>query len=94
MDKNPFLALSPIRSLKKVQFKSVQKTEDEVQKTEFNPSGLPSEPADVMDRPIVNNPDWLITTFINAAIELLDLSMTLDELRKRTETRASNCDAA
>ena len=77
-----FLLLSPIRSPNKMQFKS------EVRKIEFNPSGLPSEPADVIETPIVINPDWLNKTSMIAAMELLGRPMTLDELRKWTEIRA------
>ena len=57
----------------------------EVSRTEFNPSGLPSEPAGAIETPIVFNPDWLNTTSIIAAMELLGRPMTLDELRRWTE---------
>ena len=72
----PFKSLSPICSPKKVQFKL------EVRKTEFKPSGLPSETADAIETPIAFNPYWLNTTSIIAAIELLGRPMTLDKLRR------------
>ena len=81
------LELSFILSPKKVEFKS------EVRISEFDPSDLPSEPADVIDTPIVNNPDLLNTPSIIAERALLGHPMILDE-RKWTETRASNRDAA
>ena len=49
------LRISPTLSLKKFQFKP------EVRKSEFDPSGLPSGSAAVVETPIVNNPDWLNT---------------------------------
>ena len=83
------LTNSPTLSSKKVQFKS------EARKSENDPPGLPTEPAAVVETPIVNNTDWLTTTLILAAMELLGRPMTLEELRKlRMETRASNGDAA
>ena len=86
--KKPAREHSLIFSPQKVEFKS------EVRISEFDPSDLPSEPADVKETPIVNNPDLLNTPSIIAEMELLGRSMTLNELRKWNETRASNRDAA
>ena len=84
----PSISLSPIGSPKKVQFRS------DVHKSEFYPSGLPSEPADAILTPIVFNPDWLNTNSIISAMELLSRPMTLDEVRRWTVNQNSSRDAA
>ena len=43
--------------------------------TQFNPSGLPSETSEPTSSPIVLDPDWLNTTSIISAIELLGRPM-------------------
>ena len=75
----PFISLSPICSPNQVQIKP------EVRKTEFNPSGLRSEPVDAIETHIVFNPDWLNTISIIAAKELLGRPMTLDDRRRWTD---------
>ena len=85
--KKPALELSLILSPKKIEFKSARNTE-------FDQSDLHSERADVIETPIVNNSDLLNTPSIIAEMELLGRPITLDELRKWTETRSSNRDAA
>ena len=61
--------------------------------TQFNPSGLPSETSYSTSAPIVPDPDWLNTSTIISAIELLGRSMTLEELRRWTINTAANREA-
>ena len=75
---NPFISLSPVGSPKRIQFKP------KVRKTEFHPSGLPSEPADAIETPSVFNPNWFNITSIITAKALLGRPLNLDELTKWT----------
>ena len=84
----PSLSLSPIGSLRKVQFSP------EVRMSELHLSGLPSESIEATTTSIVFDPDWLNTPYIISAIELLGRPMTLDELRRWTVNRAANRNAA
>ena len=65
----------------------------EVCTTQFNPSGLPSETSYSTSAPIVLDPDWLKTSSIISAIELLGRPMTLEELRRWTINKAANREA-
>ena len=65
----------------------------EVCTTQFNPSGLPSETSYSTSAPIVLDPDWLNTSSIISAIELLGRPMTLEELRRWTVNKAANREA-
>ena len=73
----PFISLSPVGSPKRVQFKP------KVRKTEFHPSGLPSESADAIETGVFN-PNLFNTTLIITAKALLGRPVTLDELTKWT----------
>ena len=56
----------------------------------FNPSGLSYETSTSTFVPIVPDPDWLNTSSIISAIELLARPMTLEELRRWTINKAAN----
>ena len=58
--------------------------------TKFNPSGLSYETSTSTFVPIVPDPDWLNTSSIISAIELLGRPMTLEELRRWTINKAAN----
>ena len=58
--------------------------------TRFNPSGLSNEISTPTFIPIVPDPDWLNTSSIISAIELLGRPMTLEELRRWTINKAAN----
>ena len=60
----------------------------EVRTTKFHSSGLPSETSEPTSSPLVLDPDWLNTSSIISAIELLERPMTLEELRRWTINRA------
>ena len=65
----------------------------EVCTTQFNPSGLPSETSFSTSAPLVLDPDWLNTSSIISAIEILGRPMTLEELRRWTINKAANREA-
>ena len=54
------------------------------------PTTVPSETFYLTPAPIVLDPDWLNTSHIISAIELLRRPMTLEELRKWTINKAAN----
>ena len=62
----------------------------EVCTTQFDPSGLPSETPSSTSAHTVPDPDWLNTSSIISAIELLGRPMTLEELRRWTINKAAN----
>ena len=86
-DPKPSVADDQHTPRKKVKFSP------EVCTTQFNPSGLPSETSYSTSAPIVLDPDWLNTSSIISAIELLGRPMTLEELRKWTINKAANREA-
>ena len=83
-DPKPSVADDQHTPRKKVKFSP------EVRTTQFDPSGLPSETSSSTSAPIVPDPDWLNTSSIISAIELLGRPMTLEELRRWTNNKAAN----
>ena len=86
-DSKPSEAADQHTPRKKVKFSP------EVCSTQFNPSGLPSETSYSTSAPIALDPDWLNTSSINSAIELLGRPMTLEKLRRWTINKAANREA-
>ena len=86
-DTKPSVTANQHTPRKKVKFSP------EVCTTQFNPSGLPSETSYSTSSPVVLDLDWLNTSSIISAIELLGRPMTLEELRRWTINKAANREA-